>query len=135
MHAEALYTHDESLRIKSVNQPGGGVASRFFLGRTISGNLWRFRTDLPGGLVADLEKLCRGEPETNELSKTPEDLEEYIRLLEAQTPIERVRTGPTYCFSTDVVPGVQPVEINETNANLLRGGLEVWLVDVPHHVT
>ena len=71
MHAEALYTHDDGSRIKSVNEPGGGVASRFFLGRTISGNLWRFRTDLPGDLVADLERLCRGEPETDALSKTP----------------------------------------------------------------
>ena len=132
MHAEALYTHDDSSRIKSVNEPRGGVASRFFLGRTISGNLWRFRTDLPGDLVADLERLCRGEPETAALSKTPEDLEEYVRLLESQTPIERVQAGPAYWFSTDVVPVVQPVEINETNANLLRGGLEDWLGDVPH---
>lgn len=132
MHAEALYTHDDNSRIQYVNEPGGGVASRFFLGRTISGNLWRFRTDLPGDLVADLEKLCRGEPETNELSRTPEDLEQYIRLLESQMPIRQVRAGPAYWISTDVVPNVQPIEINETNANLLRGGLEDWLVGAPH---
>lgn len=132
MHARALYTHDGNSRIRSVNEPVSGVASRFFLGRTISGNLWRFRSDLPGDLVSDLEKLCRGEPETNALSKLPEFREKYIRLLESQTPIERVGSGPAYWFSTEVVPGLQPTEINETNADLLRGGFEDWLVDMPH---
>ena len=66
IHVEALFTHNEGLRIESVNQPNGGVAPRFFLGRTIAGNLWRFRTDLPGDLVKELKKLCNGEPEMTE---------------------------------------------------------------------
>ncbi len=132
MHVEALFTHNESLRIESVNQPDDGVAPRFFLGRTIAGNLWRFRTDLPSDLAIELKKLCNGEPETNEISRTPENQKEYIRLLEAHTPIKQVLSGPAYWFSTDVVPCVQPVEISETNADLLRGGLEDLLEDVPH---
>ena len=132
MHVEALFTHDERLRIVSVNQPNGGVAPRLFLGRTIAGNLWRFRTDLPGDLAIELKKLCHGEPEMNDLSRTPEVHEEYIRLLEAHTPIKQVLSGPAYWFSTHVVPRVQPVEISEANADLLRGGFEDLLQDMPH---
>ena len=132
MHVEALFTHDERLRIVSVNQPNGGVAPRFFLGRTIAGNLWRFRTDLPGDLAIELKKLCRGEPEMNDLSRTPEVHEEYIRLLEAHTPIKQVLSGPAYWFSTQDVPRVRPVEISQANADLLRGGFEDLLRDVPH---
>ena len=132
MHVEALFTHNESLRIESVNQPGDGVAPRFFLGRTIAGNLWRFRSDLPGDLALELKNLCHGEPEMNEISRAPDGQNEYIRLLEAHRPIQQVLSGPAYWVSTDVVPSVPPVEIGETNADLLRGGLEDLLEDVPH---
>jgi hypothetical protein len=132
MHVEALFTHNERLCIESVNQPDDGVAPRFFLGRTIAGNLWRFRSDLPGDLVIELKKLCHGEPEMNEISRTPEGQKEYIRLLEAHRPVKQVLSGPAYWVSKDVAPCVQPVEISETNADLLRGGFEDLLEDVPH---
>lgn len=32
----------------------------------------------------------------------------------------------------DIIPKVRPVAINEANADLLRGGFEEWLPDVPH---
>ena len=132
IHVEALYTHDDRLRIRSVNEPGGDVAPRFFLGRTNAGNLRRFRTDLPDELVVELEKLCDEEPVTEELPRVPMHQAEYIRLLTSHAPIERVWAGPAYWFSTDVAPRAQPVEINESNADLLQGGLEDWLEDVPH---
>jgi hypothetical protein len=132
MHIEALYTHDDRLRMESVNELEGVAASRFFLGRTIKGKLWRFRTDIPVDLAVDLAKLGRGEPETNELPRSPQNQEAYIHLLKSHAPIERVWTGPAYWFAQDVVTTVPPVEITETNAGLLRGGFEDWLPDVPH---
>ena len=53
MHVEALFTHNENLRIESINQPDNGIAPRFFFGRRIAGNLWRFRTDLPDDLAIE----------------------------------------------------------------------------------
>ena len=132
LHIEALYTHDHRSRIRSVNEPGGDVAPRFFFGRTNAGNLRRFRTDLPDELAVELEKLCDEEPETEELSRAPMHQAQYIRLLTSHAPIERLWAGPAYWFSTDVVPSAQPVEINESSADLLQGGLEDWLEDVSH---
>ena len=47
LHVEALSVHDDGSRMMAVNEPGGRLAPRFFLGRTLAGNLWRFRTDVP----------------------------------------------------------------------------------------
>lgn len=132
MHVEALYTHDEHSRIVAVNEPEGAIAPRFFLGRTLAGNLWRLRPDLPNELATELERLCNGEGEPNELAATPVHREDYIRLLASHSPIERIWSGPAYWFSTDLVPSAQPVEIGDENAALLRGGLDDWLEDVPH---
>ena len=57
---------------------------------------------------------------------------EWGLLLSSHKRIEQLWTGPAYWFSTDVVPSVQSVEISEVNADLLRGGLQDWLADVPH---
>ena len=129
MHVEALYTHDKRSRIESVNQWDGGVVPRFFLGRTRAGNLWRFRSDLPNGLVEELEVLCIDEPNPEELSKAPVHQDEYVRLL---SPIERIWSGPAYWFSTKVDPTMEPVVITQANGDLLRGGLDDWIPDVAH---
>ena len=132
IHIEALYVHDDRSRIRCTNEWEGKPAPRFLLGRTIAGNLWRFRTDLPDDLVLELEDLCNAEPVVTELSRTPLHQEEFVRLLEAHMPTERIWTGPAYWFSRDVVPNAGPVEISDANAHFLRGGLEDWLEDVPH---
>ena len=129
MHVEALYVHDGRSRIESINQWDGGMVPRFFLGRTKAGNLWRFRSDLPDDLAGDLKSLCRDEPEPHELSQPPVHQEQYIRLL---SPVEQIWTGPAYWFSMAVDPTMEPVVITEANADLLRGGLDDWIPDVPH---
>jgi len=132
MHVEALYTHDNRSRILLVNERDGGVAPRFFLGRTKTGNLWRFRDDLPLDLAMALDDICRSEPVEIELPKGPQNQEVYLRVLETHGPVERVWAGPTYWIPEGMVPTVQPIGIDETNADLLSGGLEDWLQDVPH---
>ena len=50
LRIEALYTSDEEGRLLQVNEPNGGQAPRFHLGRTSVGHVCRFRTDLDAGL-------------------------------------------------------------------------------------
>jgi len=129
---EAHYRHDSRGRIETINQWDGGIAPRFYLGCTSAGSLWRFRADLPDDLADKLQAWCEQEPDADELVRAPRYQEAYLRLLSAHAPISHVWTGPAYWFATNVVPKVQPVAITEGNMDLLRGGLEAWLPDVPH---
>jgi RimJ/RimL family protein N-acetyltransferase len=131
LHVEALYRHVDS-RMQSINQWQGGVAPRFFLGRTAEGNLPRFGTDLPDELARKLEELCLKEPSSRELAPEPVHLPQYLSLLGSHAPIDRIWTGPAYWFSKHVTLLGPATVIREENADLLRGGLESWLPDVPH---
>lgn len=132
LHEEALYTHDERSRIVSINQWDGGVPPRFYLARTVAGNLWRFHTGLPDELTEALRGLCTDEPAWNGTFQAPRHQAEYVRWLTAHSPIQQVSSGPAYWCSRDLAPRAQPVAISEANADLLRGGLDDWIADVPH---
>src|SRR5437867_11302638 len=98
VHVEALFTHDANLRIRSVNEPNGGNAPRFFLGRTAEGNIWRFHSDLPKPLVKELKHLCIDEPIVDDLERKPRHFESYLALIQKHAPVQKVWTGPAYCF-------------------------------------
>lgn len=135
MHAEALFTHDDDLRLLYVNEPTGAVqpAPRFYLGRTAEGAVWRFRADQPTEVVERLETLCRNEPIVHDPREKPMHYDEYITILETQDPINRVWMGPAYCFPDDCLPrSANLVRITRENAWLLRSKLAEWLPDVPH---
>jgi hypothetical protein len=108
------------------------AVSRFFLGRTRAGNLWRFSADLPDDLAAKLEEVCREEPVSPDPPRVPAHRDAYLELLASQRPIERVSTGPAYAAPRRLAPGAGATEISGANASLLEGGLEAWLPDVPH---
>jgi RimJ/RimL family protein N-acetyltransferase len=125
LHARALFTHDEHSRLLRVNEPGGGgLASRFFLGRTSEGNLWRFRADLPERLMTKLETLCRDEPVTQDLHSKPHHFEDYLRLLEAHESVQTLWQGPAYHFTNYLEPSRPFITVTEANAQLLEGGFE-----------
>ena len=126
MHVEALLPHDSRSRIEYWN--GDDVSPRFFLGRTDKGNLWRFRTDLPDEICEALEALCKAEP-TN-ISEPPRYKDDYMRILSAHTPIERVWNGPDYWFADEIASTDGPIAITDENAYLLQNGLEAWVPDV-----
>lgn len=132
LQVNALYICDDRSRLVSVNQWDGGVAPRFFLGRTVEGNLWRFRRDLPNELVVRLEKLCRDEPPFDDVQQMPRHHERYIELLAKHAPIEQRWSGPAYGLPDGHVPRVETVAITDRNAHMLREGFEDWLSDVPH---
>lgn len=132
LHVEALYAHDARSRIVSSNEWRPGPAPLFHLGRTIGGNVWRFRADVPDELASELEALCNSEAVASELSRAPRQQDTFVRVLESHAPVAKIWTGPAYAFSSDVASSSSWVLITAANADLLRGGLDDWLEDVPH---
>jgi GNAT superfamily N-acetyltransferase len=131
-HVRALFTHDARSRLLTVNEPGGGPAApRLFLGRTRQGNLWRFRADLPEALVAELDALCRDEPVGDELRSPPRHTASYVWLLEAHAPVRGVEAGPGYHFAEYKEPARRPVALTEKDADVLRGGFEGFVAELP----
>jgi RimJ/RimL family protein N-acetyltransferase len=100
VHTDVLYVHNRSDRLLRINEPDpDGPAPRFFLFRTLSGNVWRARYDLPGDISHELEKLAGEEPvaeEQNGLREPPYHLPRYLELLERRTPDDslEVDSGP-----------------------------------------
>ncbi len=130
MHVNALYVHDEQMRMLAINQWDGGVVPRFFLGRTGLGNVWRFRADLPTELIEELEALCV--QETGAVLKDPKFKDAYIHLLSAHEEIKAIWQGPSYYCYKPIKASIAPLHITPANAELLEAGLDDWLADVPY---
>ena len=122
----ALFSHDANSRLLRINEPSenGGLAPRFFFGRTRDGNIWRFRNELPEDLVEELERLCSSEPVTSALEDGPCHRGGYLKLLEDHAPVTEVRAGPAYCFTEFRMPAKQTVLLTKADAELLNGGFE-----------
>ncbi len=132
IHVQASFTHDAHSRLLLVNEPGaGGLAPRLFLGRTRAGNLWRFRADLPEVLIEELEALCVDEPVGKKFHSNPRHFEAYVRLLETHAPVQRSWMGPAYQFTEYFEPSRHLLAITETNAEMLRGGFEELVAELP----
>ncbi len=123
MQAEALYVHDANGRLLCSNEPDPDQpAPRFFLARTVAGNLWRTRYDLPTALTTDLEQLASDEPvvhDRRELHEPPRYMQKYRELLERYAPIEKTYIGPAY-YLPDLDPPTDTVTITPENATLLQ---------------
>ena len=132
IHVQVLFTHDAHSRLLCINEPGGGApAPRLFLGRTRMGNLWRFRADLPEILIEELEALCVDEPVGTELHSSPLHVESYVRLLETHAPGHELWMGPAYHFTEHREPSRTLIAITEMNAELLHGGFEKLIAELP----
>jgi RimJ/RimL family protein N-acetyltransferase len=128
MQIETLFTHDRDGRMLRVNEPGGKDAPRFFLGRSTQGNEWRFRRDLDDELRRGLEALCVAE--TSDASSAQRDSARYEEALGRFAPVQKVWSGPAYCFPDRITASSGVVPITQENRDLLRPHLEEWLVDV-----
>lgn len=122
MQAEALFVHDAQGRLLRVNEPDpDGPAPRFFLVRTMLGNLWRTRYDLPAGLSAELEALVASESvadDLEELREPPYHLGEYTELLKQHAPLSSIDAGPAY-YLPELPPPTGSVTITPANVDLL----------------
>lgn len=134
IHVRALFTQNAELRLLLVNEPDSAVANapRFFLGRTRVGNIWRFCADLPENLIQEFDSLCRDEPPVvTDFREPPRHFDRYLRLLEKHAPVDRVSTGPAYCFPGNVVPSRHALAITENDAERLQGGFEELVAELP----
>lgn len=117
---DALFTHDPAGRIVAINEPGGGPAPRFFLGRTGKGNLWRVRHDLPEATAQRLGALAAAEPVHDDLHAEPCSMAAFLEALRADREIRSVEFGPAYRFP-DALPAPAGVtRITRANLHLLR---------------
>src|SRR3954453_11280388 len=67
VHINTLYCSDAEGRLRMINEAEVRPAPLFYMGRTLQGNFWRFRHDLPAAAVEELDRLCRTEPVATEL--------------------------------------------------------------------
>lgn len=128
MHIRALYVHDEQARLLSSNDWQHGPAPRFFLGQTSQGNVWRFRQDLPQTVCDKLSALCKAEEFST--SARPIHQTEYLQLLAAHAPIEKIWLGSAYWFAHPVRDDDGTIFIDAQNTHLLQGGLQEWIPDM-----
>jgi hypothetical protein len=119
LHVEALYRSTPGGRLLESREAQPSRAPRFFLGRTRSGNLWRFRDDLPGSLVRDLDALASAEPALPDLPREPVYLSQYRELLDEHEEIRQIRLGPAYSFPDDLARPPQVLRITEERTERL----------------
>ena len=121
LQAEVLYTHDAAGRLLRVNEQDGDPAPRFFLGRTLKGNLWRCRHDLPPDLARDLERLAAEEPVAADLRDEPRNYDRIRALLGSHAPIAGTWHGPAYHLpDAPLAPPAGVVRVTAANGELLR---------------
>lgn len=135
IHLRALFTHNAQSRLLFINEPDGGIvpAPRLFLGRTKLGNVWRFRTDLPEGVIEELDSLCADEPSMDrEFDAPPRHAASYLRLLEKHGPVVKVSSGPAYCFREDALSTKRAVALNQNDGERLLGGFEDLISELPN---
>jgi RimJ/RimL family protein N-acetyltransferase len=138
IQVETLFTCDARGRMLRVNEPDGKPAPRFFLGRSASGKVWRFRHDIDEALVVVLEDACRAERAGEKFLTPPYGVARYEEILAGAAPVRHVSTGPVYRFPAWKDWKERPedgegrgVLVTEANAHLLHPHLDAWLGDVP----
>jgi RimJ/RimL family protein N-acetyltransferase len=122
---DALFVSDEQGRLRLIREPGYAeneleLAPRFFMGRTVAGNHWRFRSDLPRDLVQELEVICCSEPISANL-REPAHTNAAIRaLLNDHAAISYEERGPAYWIPDQGYRPPNIVLITAANAHLLQ---------------
>lgn len=130
MHVEALFAHDERGRLVRVNEPSGGDAPQFFLGRTRQGSECRFRYDVEEETALELEALCVDAPDADGSSPGWSDPSRYESVLARTAPVQKTWAGPVYCFPVDLPASSGTVLVTVENLDLLRPRMKDWIGDV-----
>lgn len=129
IHVEALFTRDVHGDLVRVNEPNGGIAPRFFLGRTMHGDLWWLRHDVAPDVRAEIETAVRGDKGRGTAIESPIDPAPYEAILARSAPVERTEVGPAFSFP-EPRPHAGATRVTDANAELLTLHLSPWLPDV-----
>ena len=129
-HVETLFTLDMSGRLLAVNASEGGPVPRMFIGQTAAATQCWFRRDVGRELVLALDGMCRAEPPVADLAKPTLRSEPYEEVLGAESEVESVSAGPTYCFPDRIQGGSSAEFIEDAQKELLDPYLADWLEDV-----
>jgi hypothetical protein len=126
IHVSALYRHDDRHRLLAVNEPGDPRLDdppppRLYLGRTLAGNVWRVRHDLPDSSIAELEAVLRSEPVATDLSQLPRCLPALQATLARDAPLAGTWSGPAWRFPDEIpASGHEVVRVTTENADIVR---------------
>src|SRR5438309_3888842 len=119
LHVEALYRTTAEGRLLETRDEDPVRAPRFSIGRTRTGNLWRFRDDLLAPLVRGLDALAAAEPVLPELPREPVYLSQFRKLLQEHEEIQHTWVGPAYSFPEELSAPPQVVRITDENGHFL----------------
>lgn len=118
LQAAIGFRYDPRGRLVAINEAEPDrPAPRLFMGRTRTGNVWRFRYDLPDSLVGELEGELRAEPAAADLTQPPAVLP---ALIDALAPIQDISLGPAWRFPEDPKPLEETVAITQSNVAACR---------------
>ncbi|GAC1522183.1 MAG: hypothetical protein NVS2B16_29950 [Chloroflexota bacterium] len=126
LHVRALFTHGPDGRICRVNEPGGGRAPRFFIGRTREGNLWRFRSDVPDAVAHRVEELAASEPVHDNLCAEPRSLAAFRAALGYFPGSPPAHCGPAYRFPEELNAPRGVTRITPANVHMVEAMGRGW---------
>ncbi|TYP69523.1 GNAT family N-acetyltransferase [Paenibacillus methanolicus] len=115
MQAEVLYIHDHAGRITTINEPANQPAPRLFWGQTEAGSIVRFRSDMPDGLVHDIEQIIGQTDSTERLAQV-------IRALERSGGIKGLWIGPAFACQEVITDCTDATLVTEDNRFCLEPG-------------
>ena len=119
LQVDTLFIHDADGRITATNEPNGGPAPLFFLGRTAEHTIWRVRSRLRPDLAARLDALASREPPGQDLRLPPLCAAGVRAALDGAAPITREYNGPAFSFPRQIATVADVVRITAANADLL----------------
>lgn len=109
IHINTLYGVDAQGRLRCVNEIGEPPAPLFYMGRTLEGNTWRFRHDLPADMVDELDYLCDAEPVATDLTTPPQNYASIWAVLREHATLQGQAEyrGLAYWMPTGIENGIE----------------------------
>ena len=135
IHVATLFTMDGAGRLLRVNEPEGGEAPRFFVGRTQDGSECWFRHDVDDALVRELRTALHADPFSAAASPLePRGPAPFDALLAHAAPVERTWAGPAYIVPDGTGGRADAIAVTEPNAGILLRHLEAWMDSISSRI-
>jgi GNAT superfamily N-acetyltransferase len=132
LHIATLFTHDAHGRLVRTNEPAGGAAPRFYLGRTRRARECRVRHDVSQPDADELIALGRADaPDIDDLAP-PATTAAYEAVLARSAPVQKIWSGPAFHVGADVSRRPGAVAITADNVELLRTHFASWIDSAPN---